>query len=290
MEDVAPNSHESPSPMPGSFQENVLPIGVRQQEGPRIREYSLREHTGKDLNLISDRKLRNRSPAGWLARVVAVNLATLGDQDIYSQYKGAEYKSPPSILNRMPVADVEYIMIVGHIHSYGMVTSSMFRCPHCDSEFENEFELTDIDVTKFPNQDYRAELRVVLENGVRYDLPKDSLSNKKWTQFFLRPPELGDLQEAQRVRARTGQIEDYETLVRSITSVRAGDGTELPPKMKDWLGSDLINEMKAPQVLQISDAINDDFPHVDRQLTVRCEVCGRESADGLDPTSLLPGG
>jgi len=288
---------DSPSPIipppptvQGTF-DNVLPVGLKSRDG-RVRQFEPHEHTAQDLRIARDRRALTRSPVGFMLRIVALGLETLGDHEIYAPFKASGFKQVPKILEGLSLTDAEYLMIACQIHSYGAIVEGMWQCPNCDEKQKAEFDLSQMEVLKFPEGNYDPIVTIELDRGASWQTePFAQFSSTLWKYYTMETPTMASLLQIERVTLADRVRFDNKVLARSTIEIVADDQvTVMPSEMKSFLGDSIVDDLMAKDVLKLGTFVYDYLPRLDRDLLVRCQVCGTEGLEGLNPTMLRPGG
>lgn len=281
-----------PPTIQGTF-DSLLPVGLKTREG-RVRHFEPHEHTAQDLRIARDRRVLSRSPVGFMLRIVALGIETLGGQEIYAPFKASGFKQVPKILEGMNLTDAEYLLVASQIHSYGALVDGTWQCPACEERQKAEFDLSKMEVLKFPDDDneYDPIVTVELDRGHSWKTePFAQFSTFTWKYYTMEMPSMASLLQIERVTLADREKFDNKVLARSTIGIVSEDQmTEMPIEMKSFLSDSIIDDLPARDVLKLSTFVFDYLPRLDRDLLVRCQVCGTEGLTGLNPTMLRLGG
>ena len=288
-----------PPTVQGTF-DTVLPVGLKEPGGERVREFELHEHTAEDLSVIRDARTLARQPIQYLMRLVAMGLERVGKHQVYAEFAAGDFKKVPKIIEGLPLTDAEYLLVASQIHSYGQYSESDWQCAVCNTKNAGKFDLSKIDITKFPDDDapYEPIVTVELERGLEFKSEAwAQFSSVVWNLYTMEMPTLGQLLHVERVSSGARkknqtrrQRFDTKVLHRSVVQIAAQDGSVMPTDMKNMLGEGVIAKLKARDMILLGRFIFDTLPRMDREIIVECEQCGSEAKEGLDPTMLLPVG
>lgn len=282
-----------PPPTIQGILDSTLPVGLRLSTGERVRNVEFHEHTAEDLTVLRDTSMIRKSPITFMMRLIALGVEKIGGESVYEEFKKSGFKLVPKLLEGLAITDAEYLIIVAHIHSYGGITEGDWECPSCGDMQLAQFDLTLMDVTKFPDdeEEHRAVVTVELERGISFDLESfPQFRGMDWKFYTMEMPTMSKLLHVEKVTGKQRAKFDPKVLARSTVQISAGNGVVMPQDMKSMLGDDIILKLKARDMIALGKFVFDYLPRLDRELRVTCEHCGVEAGEGLDPTMLLPGG
>lgn len=291
--DPSPSPIIPPPPtVQGTF-DDLLPVGLKTQNG-KVRRFEPHEHTAQDLRIARDRKALRTSPVTYMLRMIALGVETLGGQEIYSQFKASGFKQIPKVLQGLHLSDGEYLLVAAQIHSYGSIVEGTWQCPICEEKQKAEFDLSKMEVLKFPeeNEDLDPVVTVELDRGKSWESePFAQYNSVVWKYYTMAMPTLASLLQIEKITLNDRERFDNKVLSRSTVEIIAEDGVTVMPKdMKSFLGDLVIEDLTARDVLKLQTYVYDYLPRLDRELLVRCLACGNEGQEGLNPTILRLGG
>lgn len=294
--DPSPSPIIPPPPtVQGTF-DDLLPVGLKTQNG-KVRRFEPHEHTAQDLRIARNRKSLRTSPVTYMMRMIALGVESLGGQEIYSQFKESGFKTIPKVLQGLHLSDGEYLLVAGQIHSYGSIVEGTWQCPVCEGRQKAEFDLSMMEILKFPEGDEEAPDPVVtveLDRGNSWNLEAPQFAQYNsvvWKYYTMAMPTLASLLQIEKITLNDKEKFDNKVLARSTQEIIADDGvTVMPKEMKSFLGDQVIEDLTARDVLKLQNYVYDYLPRLDRELLVRCLSCGHEGQEGLNPTILRLGG
>jgi len=283
-----------PPPTVNSILDSTLPVGLRMPTGDRVRTVEFHEHTAEDLTVLRDTSIIRKSPITFMMRLIALGVEKIGGEAVYEEFKKSGFKQVPKLLEGLAITDAEYLIVAAHIHSYGGVTEGDWECPSCGEMQLARFDLTQMQVTKFPEgpEEHRPVVTVELERGITFDTIEafPQFQQTEWKFYTMEMPTMSRLLQVEKVTGKRREKFDPKVLARSAVQISAGNGVVMPQDMKSMLGDDIILKLKARDMISLGKFVFDYLPRLDRELRVTCENCGVEAGEGLDPTMLLPGG
>lgn len=269
---------------------DTLPCGVRVRDDDpeRARTFILHEHETRDVSVLEDRKAR-RVPSEWTMRLVSIGVESIGDVPVYAPFAESGYQKVPDVVKRLTVADAEFLVLAANMYSYGKTSKISTVCPACDHRMRDvPFDLERITPYAFPEGSHDPVLTVVLERPVKFSHPTfPALKERAWDRFTVRAPELRDLRIVDK---DTSPGWEHRVLARCVLSIEDAKGGRMPQDVMKALGDDVILRLPARHTGTISRTMMRTLPHLDREVILTCSQCGYEVREGVDPTTLLPGG
>jgi len=267
-----------------------LPIGIV-QGGQWLRKFVFNDLDGSAMKLIHDRMMRRDKILSWTARVIALCLDSIEGTPVYPEYRANNFKKIPEIVLDLPMLDISYLFIKGHVHNFGNMLKDMnTRCPLCGKSFITDFDLNQLECDKADHP--ISEIVVNLQQGYVKKTGELGVENIKWDQYTFRPPDLGDAVRNESIYRAGEDIGDFDFRVLSQALIRVSSseiGGDMSDDHRHQLGDMLIRDLKASDIVLINRDIGK-LPTVGNVQNVTCTNCGENVRVAIDPFLLYPRG
>lgn len=249
----------------------MLPIGF-EHDDHWVRTYQLRELMTSDVKLIRDRSLMRKSQMEWLGRVICLGLEELAGVPVYDYYAESKYKALPSIVSKLSIADITYLVVAIHVNSFGHEASNVeIKCPECKKVFSADFDLNDMVVTR--SDEPIREIEVLFEGGFKLPpkLAEAHGLSERFTKYVVRPATLGDAIAAGPYTPNSPDFAEKVT-VRTVLAAYDEKGIKMPDEVLSQVRSLLVDQLPARDSRKLRNAVNH-LPSIDRKISLTCPLC-----------------
>jgi hypothetical protein len=278
----------------GPFSAPSLPIGyVDPESGDVVQDFELRELSAREVRLIRDPVKIRKNPFRWLGTSAAFCLETLGGSPLTPQDLGV-----PSPLHRVPLRDLEYLLIAAHVWNYGTTAKLRFVCAQCETKNEASYDLSLVEIFETPEGfDPKAPISVPLRRGVTLGgLTKHNQDpDLVYDTIVFQMPLLEHALKVEKSYKKNRKQFDIGLLAEVMVGLQATPIIEKDGEQVPQAHFEEVSPMEAKVILERLSAADwdlvnrmiDDLPGINRRVATRCEECDAVTETGVDPTSLF---
>lgn len=276
----------------------ILPFPVNDS-----RDFTVLEVDSVFEKIFTHKTYIAKHPQKWLGRVCAAILDTVGGIDIRKQFKESNYENIPPLLMEMPIQNLTYILLCGHVNTYGsQVTGITETCPKCSRPGNFSCDLEKDFVYTVPDS-VPSEVSFSVPDG--YVKPKDPVHQNNLgfeetpiNTFVCDIPRLKHAVRCEKYYSQQELIEFNlriaQATIRSMSSSALDEetgerleGTVLDERFVSMLKPNIFLKMRGRDRQAIRRAFRD-IDTVNIEIQRECNFCGQDLTIGIDAGDLFP--
>jgi len=279
-----------------------LPVGVKTEEGPREKSFTLRKTGEVTETILTNDAYRRNHPQQWMGRLIASYIESIGDLPVYEEFRSAKFRKLPKAILELPIADASYLLCLGHMNTYGQtLDAGIQECNHCGKKTKYEINLAEM---KLENEgEVAEEIAVNLDTGFYKKMPENDPHGELeykgiyWNRFYFRPPVINDAVVNEKFWTRNNLVNfNMRVLWACILRVERWEKVEenefikmdeMDPKFVGMEGLDLLDKLDGQDRKLIRQEINK-IPQLNMEVVQECNACGEDIEITVDSTNFFP--
>jgi hypothetical protein len=242
-----------------------LPIGYVDEDGCIHRTAVLRKMTGRDEEIMADRRNRN-SGARMMSELLASCLVRLGSIE----------RPGLSVVQALYSADRYFLLLKLRQITFGSELSASYSCPTCKESVTLVEDIDALEVESLAEGEILGDIVVHLDDGYV------DRNGNVYTTLAFRHPNGADEEKIATVARENASRGKNALMARCLKEL--GD---LPRSHIETLGTSIFNDLTLGDRAHIDEALNKDGPGVRMTRPITCPGCGRDYEVTLDLSNFL---